>query len=161
DSSDVSILLGDGKGGFSPARLFGGLYFPSFVDVADFNEDGVLDLAVPDLGPFGKEDGTTVSILLGDGTGGFLPPRDTTVPTGPYAIAIGDLNEDGHRDLVVSHPARGSITLWSGDGTGAFAALSAIGHMRYPLSVVLADLDGDGHLDVAVGHDTYLTSEGI
>src|SRR5205814_854663 len=65
--SNVSILLGNGNGGFGLATNFGAGSVPIFISAADFNNDGKLDLAVANSINSG-----TVSILLGNGSGGFF-----------------------------------------------------------------------------------------
>ncbi len=45
-SNDVSVLLGNGDGGFQPARSFPARNLPGSVAVGDFNGDGVPVLAV-------------------------------------------------------------------------------------------------------------------
>src|SRR2546425_1268328 len=50
DSSDVSVLLGNGDGSFKAALTFGAGRGPSSVAVGDFNGDGKLDLAVANPG---------------------------------------------------------------------------------------------------------------
>jgi hypothetical protein len=67
-SDSVSILLGNGTGGFSAATNLTAGIQPSTVAVADFNADGASDLAVANRGS------NDVSILLGDGTGAFSRP---------------------------------------------------------------------------------------
>lgn len=65
----VAILLGNGDGTFQrPAFYSAGLH-PAAIAVADFNRDGNPDLAVVNSGSY-PHDGT-VSILIGDGKGGF------------------------------------------------------------------------------------------
>src|SRR5437762_5743983 len=46
ETNNVSILLGDGAGNFSPATPFGVGSLPFSVAVGDFNGDGKQDLAV-------------------------------------------------------------------------------------------------------------------
>jgi hypothetical protein len=46
DSSDVSVLLGNGDGTFRPARNYGAGRAPTSVAVGDFNRDGMPDLAL-------------------------------------------------------------------------------------------------------------------
>ncbi|MFN7994237.1 MAG: VCBS repeat-containing protein [Bryobacteraceae bacterium] len=65
----VTILLGNGDGTFqAPAKLSAGLH-PESIAVGDYNRDGHPDLAVVNSGKFPNPG--TVSILLGDGKGGF------------------------------------------------------------------------------------------
>jgi len=76
----VSILLGDGSGGFTPsARASPALgSYPFAAVVGDFNGDGAQDLAILNYVS------TNLSVLLGDGAGGF-----TSAPNSPVALAGG------------------------------------------------------------------------
>src|SRR4051812_741129 len=55
---------------------------PNFVTSGDFDSDGHLDLAVANYGS------ATVSVLRGDGQGGFATPTDFAVGTWPSTLAI-------------------------------------------------------------------------
>lgn len=54
----------------------------------DFNADQKLDLAVANV------NSNNVSILLGEGSGGFTPASPISFPSGagPASVAVGDLN---------------------------------------------------------------------
>src|SRR5207247_3960170 len=69
-SHDVTILLGNGDGSFNPApgSPVPAGYFPAAVVVSDFNGDGKPDLAVANF-----TNSFNLTILLGDGNGGFTP----------------------------------------------------------------------------------------
>jgi hypothetical protein len=148
-SHDITVLLGDGAGGFRPAigspLKVGG---SSFV-VADFNGDGKADLAV------GSNTSKDVTVLLGDGAGGFRVAAGSpiTVAGLPANVTAADLNGDGKVDLVVPFAATPRVTILLGDGSGRFAPapgspLAIAG--RYPLSAVaVADFNGDGKVDLA------------
>src|SRR5215510_11042985 len=64
-SNSVSVLLGNGDGTFQEGVNYGTGFAPSFVAVADFNGDGVQDLAVA------NEGSDNLSVLLGNGDGTF------------------------------------------------------------------------------------------
>lgn len=143
----VVILLGDGAGGFSPApeqSVLVGSY-PYSVAVADFNADQKVDLAVA------NGESKELSILLGDGVGGFGAASSVPVPMGPRSLAVADLNRDGKPDLAVASRYSPSLTILLGDGLGSFSSSHfAVG--RGATSVVVADFDSDGKLDVAVAN---------
>src|SRR5260370_39426942 len=61
NSTDVSVLLGNGDGTFQPARSFDAGGFASSVAVGDFNGDGRLDLAVA------RSPNNVVAVLFSDG----------------------------------------------------------------------------------------------
>jgi hypothetical protein len=71
---------------------------PSSVATADFNLDGRLDLVA------GNESSNNLSVLLGNGSGGFSPAPGSPVATGedPIFIAIADFNLDGKPDVAVT-----------------------------------------------------------
>src|SRR5262249_44050729 len=99
-SDDASILLSDGKGGFAPApvpRVAAG-HSPNDVAIAAFDGDGHPDLA------FANHDSPYLTILLGDGEGGFRPsphsPVSVSVKPHPHGLSAGDFNGDGRPDLV-------------------------------------------------------------
>ncbi len=70
----------------------------------------------------------------------------------PAAVAIADVNQDGHPDLIVANSNANSLSVLLGDGTGGFAAAVNIGVGSRPLSVVVADFNGDGKMDLATAN---------
>jgi hypothetical protein len=166
----VSILLGNGDGTFQAPvfRTTAGSY-PASIAVGDFTGDGVLDLAVANS--FSDD----VSILLGDGLGGF--PTELTVPLGnqasePVSIVAGDFTGDGLLDLAVLNLRTNNVSILQGDGEGVFQSMTRPITLDVPMDTAQAmtagDFTGDGSLDLAVAsagfggpdHVSILLNEG-
>lgn len=129
---------------FSSPRAFpagNGAFIPA---AADLNGDGNIDLAVP------NKEGDAVSVLFGDGRGGFSAPAVHAVGRSPRSAAIADLDGDGAPDLVIANRASGDLTLLFGDGKGGFPRSAELPVERGPQAVAIADLNGDGAPDLAV-----------
>ena len=149
NGNSVSILLGDRAGGF---RATAGSPFPVGrapypLAVADFDSDGKLDVATPDV------NGGTVSVLVGDGRGSLAsasgsPYRVTDRPF--YALAT-DVNGDRAPDLVVSHDDVSTVTVLVNDGRGAFPMRRTFDAGGLTWKLRAADFDGDGRTDLAMG----------
>ncbi|MBB3838367.1 hypothetical protein FHS57_002372 [Runella defluvii] len=145
-SNNVSILLGDGGGGFNSSTAVAvGLDSRSIV-VGDFNGDGNQDIAVANFG------GTTVSIRLGNGVGGFSGNTEVGVESAPWSIAIGDFNGDGKQDLAVSNNSSKSVSIRLGDGLGGFNGSTNIVVGETPRGVAIGDFNSDGKQDIAVAN---------
>ncbi|HEY5648738.1 MAG TPA: FG-GAP-like repeat-containing protein, partial [Nitrospiria bacterium] len=130
---------------FSPATQFeiGGGSIQSSVS-GDFNQDGKPDLAVTN-GP-----GDTISVVLGDGKGGFGEPTRFTVTNSLAGfLAKGDFDRDGNLDLVVVN-SRNSLALLRGDGKGGFEKGRLIAIIQDGQTVAVGDFNHDGKLDLAV-----------
>ena len=108
----IDVLLGDGAGHFEPARTYPvATSRPLPLDAADLDGDGALDLVVGG-GRDGDPVDDTISILLGDGAGGFAAPAEAHVTTGaPNALVAADLNGDGAPDLVGNNSDGAAISV--------------------------------------------------
>src|SRR5207247_3502361 len=97
---------------------------------------------------------TRLSILKGDGAGGFgnlLAPRAGTTP---YAVAVGDLDADGKQDLAVANFGSNNLNILLGNGNGAFAdaLLSPISDGSRPPAVTVAGFNAAGRPHAAAAH---------
>ena len=66
---------------------------------------------------------------------------------GPWQIAVGDLNGDGHVDVVGANSSQNNGARLLNDGTGLLGAPATVATDSFPLATDLSDLDGDGDLD--------------
>lgn len=145
---EISVLLGDGRGGFSAARRFPGGENPVDLALADLDGDGALDLAIA------NHETHYLTLLLGDGTGGFAPaassPLAIAVEPHPHAVRAVDLDTDGHLDLIVDHRDGRGLLVLRGLGGATFESpgLLVDGGGDPYRGMAIGDLDGDGRLDL-------------
>jgi hypothetical protein len=158
----INVLLGNGDGTFGAPKAIAALPAGSYpIATADFNRDGITDLAV--LDPT-KE---TISIYLGNGDGTFEAPKTQVVGNSPAYMAIGDVNGDGKPDVILSgmHLIGGvwtyGFTVMLGAGTGYLHAPHFVGSNNGVGGWVLTvgDVNGDGHLDVVASAYTGAGAE--
>ena len=147
-NSTVSILLGNGNGGFASATSLSTGATPKSVTVADLSGDGVLDLATA------NQSGNTVSVLLGTGNGSFAPATSYPVCTGTHEVSVGNFNGDGRPDLAAACWGGTVISVLLGTGGGSFGSAVNSAAGSAPHSLVARDFNLDGHQDLAVAnHD--------
>ena len=130
---------------FEEAVSFGSGTYPIDVALGDLDGDGQLDLVTADF-----DDGT-VSLLSGDGMGGFTAPQtfDTGDFNGPRALLLHDLNGDGSLDMAVANSASDAVFVLLSTGSGTFSPAESFAVGTKPLSIAVGDIDGDGNPDLA------------
>jgi hypothetical protein len=157
DSFGVVVLLGAGDGRFAPSRLSpfaahaGAKAHNHGLALSDLNADGNLDITTS------NQDDNSVSVLLGDGRGGFARAEGSPFAVGraPYPHAVGDVNKDGHLDIVTPNVGSNNLTILLGDGRGGFtpSAKSPYAVENRPYYVAVGDVSGDGKPDLVTTHD--------
>lgn len=118
----LALLLGTGTGSFGAPTYFpntSGFDSPSVL-ASDLNNDGRLDVVVMhSISCFTApcRGARSVTVLIGNGDGTFQAAREIDVNTFPHAMALGDFNRDGIKDLAVGgENTELSILFGTGDG---------------------------------------------
>jgi hypothetical protein len=164
DKESVRIFQGKRKGGFGPAHgsplsvgvsAEGRGYKPR-LRFADLNEDGNLDL----ISANGRRN--AVETFLGDGRAGFSPGPIVNLEPGRwiYSFGLGDIDGDGHLDLVTASTGQqpdsdpGRVETRRGDGKGSFAVAAGqtFSVPPDPRVAAIVDAKGDGRPDIVVSH---------
>jgi hypothetical protein len=148
----LTILLGDGKGGFHPASgspidVHSNPH-PHGIAVADFNADGIPDVVTDSWA------NNQIELLLGDGQGGLRTPGTFfTVGRRPYErLRSADFNHDGHPDVVTTNLDDDTVSILMGDGKGGLhpAPGSPFPAGAKPWQVAIDDINHDGNADLIV-----------
>jgi hypothetical protein len=156
---NVTILMNDRNGGFREpsGSPFSAGQQPNDVAIADLNGDRLPDLA------FANHESHGVTVLWGDGNGGFVPAAGSPIPVRarphPHGIAAADVDGDGLVDLVVDSWGTNQLELLRGERNGTFQAPGAMIDVgRHPYQRQRAsDVNGDSRADLLTtnldGHD--------
>ncbi len=156
ETNDVTILLSDGKGGFSePASSpFACGDAPFGLAIGDLNADGKPDLAIINSpGSMAEGKGKNgLTILLGNGTGKFTMMKGSPFPAGkiPNRIAIGDINGDKVNDVVISDNDGDKIYIYLMTKFNTLSSQFTITVGNHPKGIAIVDLNGDGKDDIIV-----------
>lgn len=149
---EILVYIGDGSGVFAqPVARYTSVrpFFRSAA--ADFDLDGVLDLAVCDTNE------QRVTIARGLGNAVFAAPELLLPGSTIGAAAAIDFDMDGQQDLLVSSGLLG------GQGSAAVSVLTGLGGGAYQLTntfdaglwlaedIAVTDLNNDGLMDIVLG----------
>ena len=144
----VVIYLGDGNGSFGP-RIIQMISYDVFIaalEVADFNNDGKLDVVISD------SNSNTFGILLGKGNGSLETPivYSTGDSYGLNKLSVGDLNGDHYVDIVFHSRINHSIVVLFGSVNGSFASAMILSLSSESLidTLLIDDLNGDTIPDI-------------
>jgi hypothetical protein len=141
------ICLNRGRGTFDADCIAFSHESATTITAADFNHDGLVDLAVP------HREGGQSHVYFNDGKAGF----SRRIPFGPPDGAIrmteaADLNGDGLIDLVAIDERRGGF-IYFNQKNGAFSAGVPLASAKIvPYALAVGDMNLDGKIDIVVGN---------
>lgn len=152
EGTTFQLWTNQGDGVFVPGGQFPCGAGPTGITVADFNQDGALDVAVAHDAYIVY--GASIAIVRGDGAGGFMAPQVLSLDQGTYKIDSGDLDGDGDVDLAVAHETNQVTILYNTNGQ--FLLLDVLEGLPSSFgqqpTVAIADADADGDQDILYSH---------
>jgi len=157
-SNNVSVYIGKGDGTFNTAANYSLALQtePVGIVAADFNGDGIIDLAVACASNTSGGSGQVVLLLgNGDANGTFQTAVTRTILAGATALAVADFNRDGKTDLVAANGS--TVVLAPGNGDGTFNTAQTLSGGSNPSWLAVADFNRDGYPDIAVGNPSGAT----
>ena len=151
-SHSIQIFLANGTQYFgSMATYITGVGSkPHSVTTGDLNNDGWPDIVTANYGT------DNVGIFFGSANGDFQ--RIKTYPTGfdsaPYFVAITDIDNDNHLDIVVANSGSDNIAIFFGYGDGTFAIglTYSTGAGSHPCALAIGDVNNDNRSDIVIAN---------
>ena len=146
----LAILFGDGDGRFSPPKYFAnplGWVWASSIISDDFNGDGKIDLAISSY----QANPSNITVLLGDGTGGFSVGNSFFSGISDLLNMISDdFNGDAKKDLAIIYRS-GTVQIFFGDGLGSFSIANTFDSgCKSAAQIISDDFNADGRKDIAI-----------
>ena len=141
------IFLNDGAGRFAVHAEFGEVSSVRSLTTADIDRDTDMDLLITCRGKPNR-------IYLNDGKARFLAgPVFGTADDSTINVAVADIDNDGHLDLVLANRDRQPNEILFGDGNLEFGRRLQFGDGKDSTrAVVVADMNGDGKLDWVIAN---------
>ncbi len=178
DFPPVVVLWGQGNGSFTPMNLNFALgtsghqlsHSAQGIALADLSGDGRLDVLVsssyyaPGTGGYIGYAGGSLTVFPNLGSRSFGAPVSYVGPTYPWKPQVGDLNNDGHPDVVIAGGQYGNLVYYLNDGSGGLQTPNTI-WTKGGESAVLGDFShsGSGTQGIAFGtpsNGTYIILNG-
>lgn len=150
-NAGARIIYNDGAHTYTPGPVLAAGPSVVFPLIADLNDDGLNDILVANsIGGIGGDPGLTgrITVLMNEGEGVFAAPTFFEVGDNPRHLDVGDINGDGHVDVVAANSESGTASISLGNGDGTFERDVMFGND--PGRLMLSDMDGDGQQDIVM-----------
>ncbi|MEQ8818632.1 MAG: FG-GAP-like repeat-containing protein [Sumerlaeia bacterium] len=134
--------------GFATRVLYSTANDPTDIVTADFDGDGILDIATADAAL------SNVSVRLGDGDGTFGGRANFATINLPVSIFAADLDGDDILDLVTANNSQDVLCILIGNGDGTFQSYYTVATGNLAADVQAGDFDGDLVMDLAIVNQT-------
>ena len=147
----LTILTNSGSANFDleqTVSLFpGGDPQPVNAWPADFNGDAIKDIAVANYAS------NSVSILVGNGSGGYTVFTNYTVNSSPSSMTVRDLNLDGKPDIAVACEGANKVDVLLSQGDGSFTTGHSFDVGSAPKAIASSNFNPDTVPDLATAND--------
>jgi len=159
---NISVLLGQDDGRYGVNKTIGnGSNFSDLIG-ADFDQDGLIDLAATDLV------NSVILVFASNGRGAFKTPTKTPiflensqVASGPSNMTTGDFNADGLLDVATVNQSTDNVSVLFGNGEGQLTLAHVFAPHRIGdlAQLQAADIDHDGLDDLVLLNQTSAQAE--
>ena len=150
DADLVAWFPNSGTGSFGPAQVISDLSNtgPRDIDLADFDNDGDLDVVIA----FGKLFSVNLMLQGSGASFSFYPSTVSSANTYIRKVAFGDIVSGGTLEIVKVDLL--GNTAWYKESGGNFTETVFSTSNTRPSSVMIADVDGDSTNDVMIGYSS-------
>ena len=109
--NNVSILLGRGDGTFHAPATYNANGRVTYLAQGDFRSNGIEDILAVNTDFVDSAFTENIFLLEGKGDGSFAAPVAYGAGADPYWVSVGDFNEDGAPDVMVSDYYSSALSL--------------------------------------------------
>lgn len=160
-ANEIGIWRNNGRGVFTEdARRYPAGNRPGLIVTADFNGDGIADLAVSEDPVDNRwDEPSEIRILQNNGKGAFRLQAAYVTAREVNRLVPADTDNDGDTDLVVL--AGYYLGTLVNEGTGTFADIGSYIRWIGGWDILPADVDSDGDVDLVTDHRTVIFNDGM
>jgi hypothetical protein len=161
----LTVLTNNGSGVFGSNATLNVGTVPAWVVAADLNGDKSVDLVAANYTKKPSGFGNTLTVWTNNGNGVFGSNATLAVGSGPFRVAVADVNGDGKPDLISANYVGRTLTVLTNNGSGVFGFNDTLAVGTNVECVAVADVNGDGYPDLISANSgentlTVLTNNG-